>query len=101
MKIALPKFKRNSKPDLNSLHQPIFDVTGRWFLLLGIFVLMLIVVALIGLKLFYSVFFENYKNTDPASDTRENINTTVLLRASKDRRAFLAEPFSAPRDPSL
>ena len=62
MKLNFLKLKRKGSPPLESLRPPIFDTDLFWFVSLGLGLVIFIITALIGFKLFYPQYSKSYKN---------------------------------------
>lgn|SRR3989344_7161448 len=100
MKFPSLKFMRNSGPSLKSLRPNIFNVNLFWFVGLGLFIVLFVVAAFVGSKLFLFEYFESYKNN--SKETSEDIiNTDRLKSAIEKRNSVINEKTPLPRDPSL
>jgi hypothetical protein len=100
MKFNLLKSKQNRLPSLKTLRPPIFDVDLFWFSSLGIAFVVFIVTALIGFRLLYNQYFENYKQSVSTEGYENMINTDRLKSSIEKRVNFMNEKISLPKDPS-
>jgi len=100
MKFTFLKFKKKGLPSLKSLQPQIFDVDLAWFGLLGLCLIILIITILVGFNLFYSQYFESYKQSG-SIDVENIMNINKLKSAIDKRNTFINEQISLPRDPSL
>jgi len=100
MKFNFLKFKKDNSPSLESLKVEIFNVDKFWFMTLVLCFVILLVTALVGFKLFYSLYFESYKNS-AAENFGNLINVERLKSAVENRNNFINEQISLPRDPSI
>lgn len=101
MKFTFLKFKKKSLPPLKSLQPPIFDINLFWSVCLGLFLIIFIITAFIGFKLFYSQYFESYKETKLTENFENIINMDRLKNIINKRNDFINKEISLPRDPSL
>jgi hypothetical protein len=101
MKFNFLKFKKKSLPSLKSLQPRVFDVDLFWFAGLGLCLVIIIITTLIGFNFFYSQYFESYKQSGPAENLNNLINTDRLRTAINKRNEFINKEFSLPKDPSL
>lgn len=100
MKFLGINLTRKHVPKLASLRPPIFDVTSRWLLSLGVFFGILIMAGLIGAKFFYYGYSEGYKQ-EVVNNQEDLINVERLKSTIEKRNLFIIEPVPLPRDPSL
>ena len=101
MKFNFLKLKRKGRPSLESLRPPIFDTDLFWFASLGLGLVILIITALIGLNLFYSQYFKNYKESTTAENFENLINIDKLKNVVEKRNNFINQEIPLPKDPSL
>lgn len=101
MKLPTLKFKRDNNPKIDSLRPAIFDISSRWYKILGLFFVALTLILLVGFKLFRTVYYETYK-TEVSS---ENYNSLIGVNKLKDvvakRENFIKQKVDLPPDPSL
>lgn len=100
MKFNFLKFKKDNSPSLESLKPKIFKADFFWFLSLGIFLIISVVTVFVGVKLFYSQYFESYKKST-TEDSQNIINVARLNGAIEKRNEFINKEVSFPKDPSL
>jgi anionic cell wall polymer biosynthesis LytR-Cps2A-Psr (LCP) family protein len=101
MKFTFLKLKKKNLPPLQSLRPPIFNTNLSWFMTLSLCLVIFIITTLIGLKLFYSQYFETYKNEKSAVNYENLININRLKSTIEKRNEFTNKQISLPRDPSL
>ena len=101
MKLNFLKFKKQSLPPLKSLRPKIFDVDLFWFMSLGISLMIFIITLLVGIKLFYSQYFEAYKETIPTENIEDTMNINRLKSVIEKRNNFINQKISIPKDPSV
>lgn len=101
MKIDFLKFKKPSLPSLKSLRPQIFNTDLFWFGALGVALFIFIVTGLIGFKLFYSQYFESYKNGQSTENIENTMNLNKLKNAILKRNNLINQEISLPRDPSM
>jgi hypothetical protein len=101
MKFPSLKLKKDHTPKLSSMRPPIFDVDSRWYKTLGMFFIALLVIMLVGFKLFYSVYYETYKTEGSAENYNSLIGVNRLNDAIDKRQNFLDKQIDLPRDPSI
>ena len=100
MKLTFLKFKKNENPSLSFLRPPVFNVRKYWAMTLGLSLLIFIVTALIGAKLFYIGYFETYKKQK--TENYQNIINVKRIKSAVDKRNdFIKTEASLPIDPSL
>jgi hypothetical protein len=95
------KLKKNRVPSLESLRPLIFDADWFWFASLGLFFVIFVATAFVGLKLSYAQYFESYKESQPTENNEGLINQERLKKTINKRVEFLNGEFSLPKDPSL
>jgi hypothetical protein len=100
MKLNFSKLKKNRLPSLKTLRPPIFDVDKFWFVSLGVALVIFLIEALIGFRLMYSQYFENYKESASQENYENLININKLTSAISKRADFLRDQIDLPRDPS-
>lgn len=101
MKFLFLKFKKNDVPLLSSLRSRLFDTDKFWFLSLSLFFIIFIITAVIGFKLFYGIYFENYEKAQITETSDDLINITRLKSSIQKRADFITASTTLPRDPSL
>lgn len=101
MKFNFLKLKKNCSPSLKSLRPKIFDTNFYWFLTLGLCSVIFIITAVIGFNLFYSQYYESYKNKKPAENFENLININQLKNAIQKRNEFINQKIAPTTDPSL
>lgn len=100
MRLNFLKFNKNNSPSLEGLKPVIFKADLFWFSSLGIFLAVSIITVFIGARLFYSQYFESYKEST-TGDFKDIINVNRLKTAIEKRNEFINKEISLPRDPSL
>lgn len=95
------KLKKDNTPSLKSLRPKIFNVNLYWFLALGLCSIIFVAASIIGFNLFYSQYYESYKNKKPAENFENLININQLKNAVEKRNEFINKQISFPADPSL
>jgi hypothetical protein len=101
MKFNFLKFGKKSLPTLKSLRPRIFDTDSFWFLSLGVSLIIFLIMALVGFRLFYSQYFESYKVSDSAKNVESLINIDKLKGALQKRSDFINKETPVSTDPSL
>ncbi len=102
MKFTFLKFiKRNNLPPLKSLRPQVFRTDFFWFMALALALAIFIITALIGFKLFYSQYFESYKQSKPDENLENLINIKRIKTAIEKRNSFINKEVSLPSDPSI
>lgn len=101
MKFNFLKFKNKNLPSLKSLRPPIFNIDSYWFFSLGVFFALLVFMALVGFKLFYSQYFEDYKEITVTENSDDPINVSKLKSVIEKRNYFINRETVLPPDPSL
>lgn len=101
MKLDFLKFKKNKLPSLESLRPKIFNIDLFWFSSLGLFLIIFIITAFIGLNLFLPQYFEDYKQSGLTKDFENLINIDRLKNAINKRSDFINKEISLPEDPSI
>ena len=100
MKFNFLKFKRDNKPSLESLRPKIFDTNLFWFLTLGLCLIVFIITFAVGLKLFYSQYFESYKKNKPVENSESIINMSKLKSAIEKRNNIINKEIPLLVNPS-
>jgi len=95
------KLKKNNLPSLKSLRSPIFNTDAYWFLALCLFLIIFLITAVIGFRLFYSQYIEDYKKTTISENLNDLINVSRLKSVIEKRNDFINKEVSLPNDPSL
>jgi uncharacterized membrane protein len=101
MKFNFLKFKRNNLPPLQSLRPRIFNADLLWFISLGAALVIFIITAFIGLKLFYSQYFESYKQSRTGENFENLININRLKNTVESRNNLINKKTLLSQDPSL
>ena len=101
MKFNFLKLKKDNLPPLKSLRPQIFNVDLFWFASLGLALVIFIITAFIGFKLFYSQYFETYKQSASGENFESLINIDKLKSTIQKRSDLISKPVSLPKDPSL
>ncbi|MFH0804313.1 MAG: hypothetical protein V1896_01805 [Candidatus Zambryskibacteria bacterium] len=101
MKFNFLKFKKKSMPTLKSLRPKTFDADTLWFASLGLFLIIFVITGFVGFRLFYSQYFESYKETNSSENFKDIINIDRLKNAIEKRNEFINQQISIPRDPSF
>jgi hypothetical protein len=100
-KFNLLKLNKDKLPPLKSLRPKIFDVDLYWYASLGLVLVIFLITAFIGFKLFYSQYFETYKQSSSSQNFENLINIERLKSAIQKRSDLINKPISFPKDPSL
>jgi hypothetical protein len=95
------KSKNKNIPSLKSLRPLLFDINFFWFLSLVLCSLVLVITFTIGFKLFYSQYFESYKQSSPTENIENIMKIDNLKNAIEQRNEFINQEISLPRDPSV
>lgn len=100
---ATLQLKKNKQPTIASVNPIVFDIHRSWrraLILSGVLILLGVIV---GLKLFWNIYFEQYRNgsSDLVEEIGGDINVNRLTHALERRAMFLTAPTSIPSDPSL
>ncbi len=102
MKIEFKSIFKKRATNTDSLHKKDFNPNYFWALALIIFVMVVALGGLLGLTLFRSVYFEDYKNeSEVLSGVKASMNITGLKRAIEKRAALIGKDIPIPADPSL
>jgi len=101
MRFNFLKLKKNKQPSPKSLRPPVFNVDLLWFASLGMSLVIFLITAFVGFKLFYSQYFETYKESKSIENFESLINISRLKSAIEKRNEFINQQISLPKDPSL
>ncbi len=101
MNFNLLKPKKEDLLSLKSLRPSAFNADAYWFFALGMFAAILIIMAVVGFKLFYSQYTEDYKETTNTEGLENLINVERLKNVIGKRENFRNKEISLPPDPSL
>ncbi len=95
------KLKKNSLPSLKSLRPPIFYTDLYWFVSLGVCFVIILIMILVGFKLFYSQYIEDYKKSTITENLDSLINVNKLKSVIEKRNNFINKEISLPPYPSI
>lgn len=95
------KLKKEKVLSPKSLKPKAFDIDFYWFVALGFCVLIFLIMAFVGAKLFYNQYFETYKKNKSAVNIEDLLNINQLKTAVQKRGEFINKEFTPSRDPSL
>jgi hypothetical protein len=95
-------FLKKRKLSLSDLHKDGPNPNSLWGISLIVVVVLVLLGALVGLILFRSVYFENYKNEEGFKEgIMATININGLKSAVEKRSGFQNGTISIPPDPSI
>lgn len=101
MKIDFWNPKNKKEPRVKSLRSILFNVKLWWTVNLGLSLLIFCMTALFGIKFFYTVYFESYKEPAEGHNFGEIINSDRLQTIVERRVMFIDEEPPIMKDPSI
>src|SRR3989344_6274732 len=102
MKLSLLKFfKKDKLPSIDSLQSRIFKIEFLWFVSLCVGFLVFVVMVFVGVRIWYSQYFETYKQAGVGENIENIINVAKLKNIVEEREVFINEKISIPTDPSF
>lgn len=93
--------KKETKPALNKFRPLLFDIKFYWALSLLVSLAIFLFTALMGFRLFYSEYKEEYKTSSNNSSTDSLISTEKLKKLTEKRNQFINSPSPILDDPSI
>lgn len=100
MKFSFSKFNKNHLPSPETLRPKVFEVNKFWFLGLGLSIFVFLVVAFVGLKLFYNQYFKNQNELKFTENVENLMNIDRLKKAVEKRNIFINTQLPATNDPA-
>lgn len=101
MKLFNLKLSGTKELTLKTIVKKESNVQKYWFLSMLVFVLVFLITGIIALNLFYSVYYENYKNTNSDDKVTSEVDIGSLKKVIDKRSELLNQPTPTIKNPSL